>query len=225
MIGSFVNGLNCLLLALLMLVSSSLGCGSTSRQPPLTTSAKATTKPTQPEPKLHAVLKIAAPADPPTVPPVMLSTAHALLCHLKVGETFPAVNLPRLDGSPLKLEALRGKQATVVLFWQVDHWMAHMALNDIQRDIVEQQDAEQVGVVGIAVRQRSKAVQAALKKASASFPQLLDANGKVFAAVGSVALPRVYVLDAEGKIAWFDIEYSQSTRRELGQTLAALTAE
>jgi hypothetical protein len=42
--------------------------------------------------------------------------------------------------------------------------------------------------------------------------------------VGSVALPRLYVLDPAGKIVWFDIEYSESTRRELEQTLSVLTA-
>ena len=38
-------------------------------------------------------------------------------------------------------------------------------------------------------------------------------------------LPRIYVLDAQRRIAWFDIEYSEATRRELQQTLAALAGE
>jgi len=56
-----------------------------------------------------------------------------------------------------------------------------------------------------------------------SFAQLLDTSGSALAQVGSVALPRLYVLDPAGQIVWFDIEYSESTRRELSQTLGVLT--
>ena len=36
------------------------------------------------------------------------------------------------------------------------------------------------------------------------FPNLLDADGKAFAQVGSEKLPRTFVLDPSGKILWFD---------------------
>ena len=55
------------------------------------------------------------------------------------------------------------------------------------------------------------------------FVNLLDADGKAFAQVGSERLPRVFVVDPAGKILWFDIEYSQTTRRELHQALHAAT--
>jgi hypothetical protein len=51
---------------------------------------------------------------------------------------------------------------------------------------------------------------------------LLDAEGRAFAEVGSEKLPRTYLVDAQGKILWFDIEYSLSTRRELHQALRAV---
>jgi hypothetical protein len=44
---------------------------------------------------------------------------------------------------------------------------------------------------------------------------LLDAEGKALDAVATEKLPRTYLLDASGQILWFDIEYSESTRREL----------
>jgi hypothetical protein len=37
-------------------------------------------------------------------------------------------------------------------------------------------------------------------------------------------MPRVYVIDGNHRIAWFDIEFSEATRRELRQTLATLAA-
>jgi hypothetical protein len=56
-------------------------------------------------------------------------------------------------------------------------------------------------------------------------PVELDPEGEYFAQLGAGRLPRIYVLDATGKIVWMDIEYSQATRRELRQTLQALTAK
>ena len=53
---------------------------------------------------------------------------------------------------------------------------------------------------------------------------LIDADATYFKSVATEKLPRTYLLDQEGKILWFDIEYSQSTYRELLKTLDVLTA-
>ena len=42
--------------------------------------------------------------------------------------------------------------------------------------------------------------------------------------LGEGRMPRVYILDSDGKVAWLDIEYSMSTRRELREALEELTA-
>ena len=78
-----------------------------------------------------------------------------------------------------------------------------------------------VEVVGIAVNQPAADARATIQKTAADFPQLLDADGKAFDKVGSKRLPWTIVLDANGKIVWFDLEYSLATRRELQQALLA----
>lgn len=171
----------------------------------------------------YTVRKIVTAGTPAGIPRVLLSGGHAKLCKLLVGEAFPALNLPLLGGKETAFESLRGKQATVVLFWHPDRWMARTALIDMQRDIASKFDAKQVAVIGIAVQQPAGAVQAALNKAQATFPQLLDSSGEAFATVGINTLPRLYVLGSAGTVVWFDIEYSEGTRRELGQTLGVLT--
>ena len=173
----------------------------------------------------YTVLKSVTPPPSPTIPPVLLSASHRKLCRVDVGESFPELSLPRLGGPTTALSSLRGKQATVVLFWHPDRWMARTALIDMQRDIASKFAAENVAVAGIAVRQTSGSIRASLDSAKATFPQLLDTDAKAFAAVGSYALPRIYILDPAGKVVWFDIEYSEGTRRELRQTLAVLTKQ
>lgn len=167
----------------------------------------------------------AAQGDAPAgVPPVLLSDGHAKLCKVDVGDSFPAISLPQASGGSASLDEIAGKRATVVLFWTPDRWMSRAALGDLAKDISAEQLAAGVALVGVAVGQDGGAVQAEIDKAGAKFTQWLDADGKAFAQVGSVALPRLYVLDAERRIVWFDVEYSEATRRELRQALAALRA-
>ena len=184
---------------------------------------KSTAAQSKDEPLRYTVRKAVGSTVAPAIPPVLLTAEHAKLCLVNVGDMFPALSLSQLGGDTTDLASLRGKQATVVLFWHPDRWMARTALIDMQRDIANQFQPEQVAVVGISVRQTQGAVQSSLNEAQASFPQLLDSDGAAFAKVGTAGLPRIYVLDPTGKIVWFDIEYSEGTRRDLWRTLAVMT--
>jgi peroxiredoxin len=161
---------------------------------------------------------------PATIPKVVLSKSHESLCKVKVGDSLPAFELQVAGANEKKkLSGLLGKTATVVLFWKGDRRMTKEALADMGPDVVELFGKQGVAVVGIGVNESPASAKAALDKAGAKFVNLLDADGKAFAQVGSVRLPRVFLVDPTGKILWFDIEYSQTTRRELHQALRAVT--
>ena len=164
----------------------------------------------------------AAEKQPAKIPPVALSKAHAALCKVIVGDTMPEITLsPLAGGAPVTLSSLFGEKATVVVFWSPDRRMAREQLADLGPDVVAPFGESGVAVVGIAVG----APAAMLKAAKREFPNLLDADGKAFAEVGSEKLPRTYLLDPQGEILWFDIEYSLGTRRELHQALRAITGD
>jgi peroxiredoxin len=171
-----------------------------------------------------AALSFAQDSGRPKIPQVLLSKSEEPLCKVKVGGTMPAIKLPRLEsGEEADLATLYGKAGTVVVFWKGDRRMAHQQLADIGPDVIEPYGEAGVTVVGIAVNQTPESAKAALEKNSANFPNLLDADGKGFAQVGRERLPRTYLLDPQGKILWFDFEYSNATRRELQQAVRALT--
>lgn len=160
---------------------------------------------------------------PASIPKVQLSKGDVALCRVKVGDKMPAIALPKVDGSgEVKLSELLGKKATVVVFWKGDRRMEMQLLADIGPDVVEPFAKSDVTVVGISINEKAASAKAALDRAGASFPNLLDTDGKAFGQVGSGKLPRIYALDPSGKILWFDIEYSLATRRELHQTLRAV---
>jgi peroxiredoxin len=164
---------------------------------------------------------------PAEIPPVVMSRSHEALCRVKVGDTMPEIVLPRIgDGSDrTNLAELAGEKATVVVFWTADRRMAHEQLADLGRDVVDLFGDRGVAVIGIAVNESERSADEALQQAGAEFPNLLDPHGDAFAKVGSDRLPRTYLLDSQGKILWFDIEYSLTTRRELNRALRALVGE
>lgn len=163
------------------------------------------------------------PKAKPKVPTVQMSEGHAALCKVKVGDAMPSIELNGLDdGKPQKLSSLLGPKATVVIFWKGDRRMAREQLADMGPEVIEPFADAGVAVVGIAVSESADDAKSLLKAAKADFPNLLDAEGNAFAKVGSEMLPRTYVLDPQGKIIWFDTEYSLGTRRELNQALQAL---
>lgn len=158
------------------------------------------------------------------IPKVALTRQEEDLCKVKVGDAMPAIELPGVDGGKAtKLADLFGKTATVVVFWKGDRRMSREQLADIVPDVIEPFGKKGVAVVGIAVQESAQSAPEVLTNAGAKFDNVLDADGKAFAQVGSERLPRTYVLDSTGKIVWFDIEYSLTTRRELHDVLTVLT--
>jgi peroxiredoxin len=164
-----------------------------------------------------------ADASPAKMPNVTLTKREEALCKVKVGDAIPPIELPQIGGGePAKLADLLGKEATVVLFWKGNRRMAREQLADLGADVIEPFGKRGVAVIGVVVNDSESSAAEAVTKAGAKFTNLLDTDGKAFAQVGSERLPRTYVLDPDGKIVWFDIEYSLTTRRELHDALRVL---
>ncbi|MDC0937222.1 redoxin family protein [Pirellulales bacterium] len=162
------------------------------------------------------------PAPAAEVPPVLLTETHRKRCKLKTGDAFPAMTLPRLNGQPTDLKSLYGKQATIVVLWDRESWMTRAALSDLAKDIPRLFGKMPVELVGIAVGQSPAEANKLLAQTGAKFPHLLDADAAAAKNVSTAVLPQIYALDGAGTVVWFDIEYSESTRRELRQALEAL---
>ena len=201
---------------LLLLLPLSWGCsGEPAVETPIApppkdvTTPNPTTDPTPtpdpiPEPTPTPVVE--KPPEP-SMPKVVLSEEHLATCLVKVGDALPALTLKNAAGEEQEWKALQGEKATVVLFWADSNLYAPTALEDLQRDFVAPYAERGVKVVGVNVSGKPEDVLQAAQDAKATFPQLVDADGAAFAQVATKKLPRVYLLDAEGKILWFDISY------------------
>ena len=165
------------------------------------------------------------PPPPPTIPKVTMADTDLAKCRVRVGDAMPDAELPDLSGKKLALRSLYGKKLTVVVFWTGTSIYALQELQDLQTDVAKPYADKGVRVVGVHEGEDAKAARESLETAEATFPSLLDPGGAYFAKVGTERLPRTYLLDATGKILWFDIEYSRSTRRDLQQGIKVALGE
>jgi len=143
----------------------------------------------------------------------------AATCLVKVGQALPDVTLADLNGQSQQLSKLMGDRLTVVVLYSNSNIHAATELNDLAVEVARPMAARGVRVVGINERDAASAAKETAERAGASFPILVDAEGKYFGQLATEKLPRTYLLDSTGKVLWLDIEYSRITHHDLRQAI------
>ncbi|MBX7167035.1 MAG: redoxin domain-containing protein [Pirellulales bacterium] len=173
----------------------------------------------------------AAPSTTPTVPAVTLveevtampavemTEAQAATCVVKVGDTFPQISAATFSGEAKQLAELLGPRLTVVAFWNASNPYAVWELKRVGELIAMPLTDAGVSVVAINCGDPAELAQQTAAASPEKVVQLIDPQRAAFAQVATARLPRVYLLDASGKVLWFDLEYSQETERSLMQAV------
>jgi peroxiredoxin len=162
---------------------------------------------------------------PHTIPEVQLTDGDRQTCLVTVGDAIPDGELADASGNPQQLAELRGEELTVVLFWTVDdspfaREKAIAALADLKNDVVLPYRERGVAAISINVQNTAETARQCLSAAEATYPTLIDSDGTYFSRIATEGrMPRVYLLDADGKTLWFDLEFSPTTRRQLDQAI------
>ena len=151
----------------------------------------------------------------PQMPEVALTEAHAATCLVKVGDKLPLAALPDLAGEAKPLEEHFGEKLTVVLFWTATDRYSAFALSDMAGKVQKPYADRGVRVVAVNVADPVEDARQEADKLGGAIVMLGDPERKLFGQVATEGALRPYLLDAEGKILWFDIGYSRSTRATL----------
>jgi peroxiredoxin len=159
------------------------------------------------------------------MPRVSMTEDHAQACRVKVGDQFPEVELKDVSDQAQPLAKLRGQKMTVVVFWNGKKASAREELADLEPAILARFGDKGVGVVGVNTGDDPQLASELAKQAGATFPVMSDPSGTLLEQVAPGKVPATYLLDATGKVLWFDIEYSRSTRRELAEAIRFMLAE
>lgn len=198
-----------LLVSLLIAVLISAGCqkaddGQKEADKNAAAADVAPSKPVEPPPK-------------PTIPKTTFTEQRAITNILNVGDAMPNAAMQDTAGRPVELHSLFGPKLTVVCFWNSAGTSGLQAISELQKYIAKPYAEKGVTVIGINQGDPPQTINEKVNLAAAKFPILQDAGGAYFKKVATETLPRIYLLDAGGKILWFDTEYSRGTRRDLEQ--------
>ena len=161
--------------------------------------------------------KAVEPPPEATIPKTTFAEQQAKTNLLNVGDTMPNAALQDLAGRPIELHSLFGPKLTVVCFWNGEGTSGLQAISELQKYVVKPYAEKGVAVIGINWGDPTQTIKEKVDLAAAKFAILQDPNGEYFKEIATAMVPRVYLLDAGGKILWFDTEYSRSMRRDLLQ--------
>ena len=133
-----------------------------------------------------------------------LLAAFALLCPalpaqgLEVGDVAPALSAPRLDGTELGLESLRGRVVYVDFWasWCAPCLQAMPALDELYGRYREQGFV----VLAVNVDTERRAAMRLLDRLGVSYPVVFDPQGVWPQAYALPAMPSGYLLDRDGVV-------------------------
>lgn len=167
---------------------------------------------------------------PLTIPMVGLTDTLRATCLVNVGDIMPDGDVSTTDGSKISLQSQYGEKFTVLFLWSEGgsnyaRLTADAALNDLQSDIIDPYAGKGIKVIGINVGDKPQLVRQQLEKIGVTMSYYFDPDKAFFSKVAKSMLPRVYLLNASGKIIWFDTDYSQASRRNLMQAIQVLLGE
>ena len=168
---------------------------------------------------------------PPATLQVALSDRLRATCLVNVGDAMPQAELVDLQGKPHALGALQDRKLTVVCFWTIGasrqaQLRSEETLRDLTKEIAVPFADKGVGVVGINVGDSAENVGKFVSQTGTALPCLLDPKGEFYAKIATDRkMPRVFLLDAEGRILWFDVEFSRVARRDFVRSLQAMLSK
>ncbi|MCA9145213.1 MAG: redoxin domain-containing protein [Planctomycetales bacterium] len=153
-------------------------------------------------------------------PQVLMSQQHLDSCLVKPGDTFPDAPLKDLAGDEHTIKELLGEKLTVIVFWSNANRLGREQVLRLESEIVKPFDNTGLNVIAININDPAEQITEVFPPdREVGFTSLLDTDGSLYSKVATQHQPRTYLLDADGKILWLDIEYSRSTARELSNAI------
>jgi cytochrome c biogenesis protein CcmG/thiol:disulfide interchange protein DsbE len=122
---------------------------------------------------------------------------------LQQGDLAPDFSLTLFDGSEVSLNDLRG-QVVVLNFWA--SWCAPCRREaPALQETWETYKGKGVIFLGVTYKDAKKASQEFITEFGITYSNGIDARGQISRAFGVVAVPETFIIDSDGKVAWFRI--------------------
>jgi peroxiredoxin len=138
-----------------------------------------------------------------TVASVSFSTLRAKPSGVSIGQPVANFKLPDAEGRDQSLEALKGKNGTVLIFISAQCPVVR-AYNERIEKLAEDYRGRGVNVVGINsnVSETTEDIKRHISENHFSFTVLRDKDNKIADMLGAERTPEVYFLDASNKLVY-----------------------
>lgn len=153
-------------------------------------------------------------------PSVVLSGAHKSTCVKLVGDSVGDLNTVDVAGQQKKLSQLLSDRMTVLVFWSDKSPSGREQFQRLPVDVLGRYAVDRVKVIAVNVGGDVATTRKLTGDAADKIASLVDAKSELFHAFASSRSNRTYLLDAQGKILWFDVEYSQGMVKDLSNAIA-----
>lgn len=158
----------------------------------------------------------------------LLTTALfcASVAAVQAQDLMPDVEIATLEGEALNARDLgNGEGPTVVAFWAT--WCApckqELAAYSAEYERWKEAYGAEVVAVSIDDERQVRRVGPMAEQKGWDFPVVSDAEGKLPAALGFQSIPQVYVVAADGSIAYAHSGYVPGDEEAVAEALAELT--
>ena len=120
-----------------------------------------------------------------------------------IGATIEDFTLPDASGKEHSLNALKGKNGSVLIFVSVQCPVSN-AYNDRMEKLAQDYKARGITLIGINanVTESADAVKSHAASNNLTFPILKDAGNKIADRLGATKTPEAYVLDGDNKLVY-----------------------
>ena len=133
---------------------------------------------------------------------------------VKVGDKAPEFSVEMLDGSTLSSASLKGK-VVLVNFWATWCPPCREELKYVQKDIVDRFAGRDFAFVAVSRGETRAKVEAFVKEHGYKFPIALDPQQAAYKLFASNYIPRNFLIDREGNIAFYGVGYDAEEFKHL----------
>ena len=133
---------------------------------------------------------------------------------VKVGDKAPDFTVEMLDGSRVKLSSLRGK-VVLVNFWATWCPPCREELKHVQKEIIDRFAGKDFAMIAISRGEKRDKVAAFIADNGYAFPVGLDPQQTIFRLFATNYIPRNFIVDADGCIAFVGVGYDAKEFAEM----------